>query len=147
MDVSNEPLPRLKLDGSDNSTDVIGAMVNYKQAHSPQQTEDTIHQWFDLYDRTLADAIQTNLELKAGRQENHNTLAAGCPTGQFKDDCEKDRMKALDHVWDVVPSIKKTDATITHLQMALDRVRRGMLKSKIRYDWFQIRASDGNSSY
>jgi hypothetical protein len=57
MEATAGPLPRLKMDGPENSDDVVAAIAKYKTDHTPEQTENAVHIWYDRYDDMLAAAI------------------------------------------------------------------------------------------
>ena len=149
MEATDEPLPRLnlKIGERDNSADIVAAIMSYRQTHTPQQTEDTVHAWFDLYDRTLADAIVGLNDHQSARQENAKTMHQPCPTGEFAADCEKDRQTAVHKLINSDPILNQDNRTVGRIQDGLKGVRNGLRMKNIRYTWFLIRSSDGYGSY
>jgi len=145
MEASDEPLPRLDLNISrrDNSADIVAAIVTYRQTHTLKEAEDTVHTWFDLYDRTLADAIQGFIEHQSGRQTSAKAMHEPCPTGEFKADCEKQRQTETLNLLKTDPTLNKDNRIIGRIQNGLRNVRDGLRMRNIRYSWFMIRTSDG----
>jgi len=47
MALHHGPIPRLMIEGSDNTAEIIAAIKRYKESHTPQQTEKALHDWFD----------------------------------------------------------------------------------------------------
>ncbi len=149
MEASDEPLPRLNMNISqpDNSAAIVAAIVTYRQAHTPKQTEETVHAWFDLYDRTLADAILGFNEHQSTRQTNAKAMHEPCPTGEFKADCEKEQQAAVHNLMQSDPVLNRDNRTMGRIQNGLKNVRDGLRMRDIRYPWFTIRSSDGYSSH
>src|SRR5690242_2824486 len=145
MEAGDEPLPRLNLNigQRDNSAAVVSAIVAYRQTHTLKQTEDTVHAWFDLYDRTLADAVVGLNNHQSARQTDAQTMHAPCPTGEFAADCEKERQAAVYKVLDSDPVLNKDNRVIGRIQDGLKNVREGLWMKNIHYSWFMIRSSDG----
>ena len=149
MEASDEPLPRLDLNISrrDNSADIVAAVVTYRQTHTVKETEDTVHTWFDLYDRTLADAIREFGEHQSARETSAKAMHEPCPTGEFKADCEKRRQAETLNLMKSDPDLNKDNRIIGRIQSGLRNVRDGLRMKNIRYSWFTIRASDGYGVY
>lgn len=149
MEASDEPLPRLNLNISqrENSAEIVTAFLAYRQTHTPKQTEDMLHEWFDLYDRTLADAIVGLNDHQSTRQTNAKTMHVPCPTGEFAADCEKERDAAVHNLMKSDPVLNKDNRTIGRIQSGLKDVRLGLWMKNIRYSWFTIRSSDGYGTY
>ncbi len=149
MEASDEPLPRLNLNISqpDNSAAIVAAIVTYHQTHTPKQTEETVHAWFDLYDRTLADAVLGFNEHQSARQTNAKSMHEPCPTGEFQADCEKERQAAVHNLMQSDPVLSQDNRTMGRIQNGLRNVRDGLRMRDIRYPWFTIRSSDGYSSH
>ena len=149
MEATDEPLPRLnlKIGQRDNSADIVAAIVTYRQTHTLKQTEDTVHAWFDLYDRTLADAILALNDHQSARQTNAKTMHEPCPAGEFAADCEQQRQAAVHNLINSDPVLNQDNRTIGLVQRGLKNVRDGLRMKSIRYSWFLIRSSDGYGSY
>ena len=148
MEAPEGPLPRLDLNIShrDNSAAIVAAIVTYHQTHTLKQTEDMVHAWFDLYDRTLADAIVGFNQHQSTRQTNATAMHEPCPTGEFKADCEKGQQAAVNNLMKSDPVLNQDNRIIGRIQNGLKNVRDGLWMKDIHYPWFTIRASDGYGS-
>jgi hypothetical protein len=149
MEATNEPLPRLNMNISqpDNSADVVAAILSYRQTHTPKQTEDAVHSWFDLYDRTLADAIQAFNDHQSARQTSAKTIHEPCPTGEFKADCEKQQQAEWKNLLKSDPNLNQDNRTMGRIQSGLKNVRDGLRMKNVRYSWFTIRSSNGYDTF
>ena len=70
VSASNGPLPRLKINDAENGEDVVAAVADYKKNHTPAQTEEALHRWYNECDEELAAAIKENIEIKNLRETN-----------------------------------------------------------------------------
>ena len=150
MEATNEPLPRLNLNINqpDNSAEIVAAILAYRQNHSLKQTEDTVHEWFDYYDRSLADAVQGLNDHESARQTSAKAWHEPCPTGEFKAYCEKEHQKEVLNMMKSDPVINKDNRTIGRIQSGLKNVRDALVwKNNIRYSWFTIRSSNGYDTF
>lgn len=145
MEAPEGPLPRLNLNISqrENSGEIVTAFLAYRQTHTPKQTEDTLHEWFDLYDRTLADAIVGFNNHQSARQTSAKAMHEPCPTGEFAADCEKEERAAVNNLLKSDPVLNQDNRVMGRIQSGLKDVRLGLWMKNIRYGWFTIRNSDG----
>jgi hypothetical protein len=86
------PLPSLKMDGAENSDEVIQAIAEYKQKHTPAQIEEAVRQWYDFYDDQLEAGIRDNIDIRTLRQANINNGYELCQEGRDCRKCETRRM-------------------------------------------------------
>ncbi len=92
MEVTAGPLPRLKMDGAENADDVVAAITAYKASHTPEQTENAVHIWYDRYDEMLGAAIQENLDMKVLRDANYSNGFDLCQQSQDYQQCQNRQM-------------------------------------------------------
>jgi hypothetical protein len=64
------PLPRLKMEGTENSDEIIEAIKTYRAKYTAEQTEQAVRIWYERYDEVLAAAIQNNIETRVLRDAN-----------------------------------------------------------------------------
>ena len=50
MDAIANVLPRLRMEGAENSDEIIAAIGQYKASHTPEETEAAVQAWFERYD-------------------------------------------------------------------------------------------------
>jgi hypothetical protein len=143
MEATAGPLPRLKMDGAENADEVVAAIASYKTTHSPQQTEEAVRTWYDRYDQMLAAAIQTNLDLKAIRQANVSNGEDLCQQSQDYEQCQSRRMADYRGQRDDQVEMAKNSALEVRIQHAFGKVRIGLTKNGLRYDWFKVRTTNG----
>jgi hypothetical protein len=67
MEAWSGPLPRLKMEGTENSDELMAAITLYRANHTAEQTERVVRIWYERYDEILAAAIQNNIETRALR--------------------------------------------------------------------------------
>lgn len=147
LEETDGPLPRLNLDGEENADYVTTAIVRYHETHSPQQTEEVVHTWFDRYDQALASAIRDDLDLMAGRYTNTSNENQDCQQSQNSGRCEDQQMAGRRTPSDWSSRKRKDEDLIGRLQQSFITVRRGMRQKKFGYDWFKVRTADGVGSF
>lgn len=65
------PLPSLKLDGVENSDELIQAIAEYKQKHTPVPIEEAVRQWYDFYDDQLEAGIRDKHRYQSSTPSQH----------------------------------------------------------------------------
>jgi hypothetical protein len=142
METSAGPLPRLKMDGPENADEVVAAIAAYKLTHTPEQTEEAVHAWFDRYDQILAAAIQENHDVAALRSANMSNGYALCQESQDYQKCASRQMAEQRGVQsDQQEYIKNNNLTV-RIQHAFMKVRNGLNISNVHYSWFKIRTTN-----
>jgi hypothetical protein len=143
MEVTAGPLPRLKMDGAENADDVVTAIAKYKETHSAQQTEEAVHIWYDRYDEMLAAAIRANIDMKAIREANVTNGYELCQQSQDYQQCENRRMAEMRGARsDQAEATKNTNLEV-RIQHAFMKVRNGLARNNLRYEWFKVRTTNG----
>lgn len=147
MEASAGPLPRLKMDGAENSDEVVAALAKYKTTHTAEQTEQAVRIWYDRYDQMLAAAIQSNLDLKTIRQANLTNVEDLCQESQDYQQCQSRRMTEYRGQRDDQVEIANNVALEVRIQHAFNNVRIGLARNNLRYDWFKVRTTNGIDRY
>ena len=111
MDAAANILPKLRMDGAENSDEIIAAIGEYKASHSPEETEDVVQAWYERYDQDLAAAIQQNSTVNSLREENWSNGNEICREGGDWQKCEG-RRRAEHH--DRVRRMKFLERTFPH---------------------------------
>lgn len=143
MESTAGPLPRLKMDGPENSDDVVAAIAKYKIEHTPEQTENAVHIWYDRYDDMLAAAIKTNIDVTALRQMNYNNGYELCQQSQDYQQCNNRQMAEMRGARNDQVEMTKNNNLEVRIQHAFMKVRNGLMMHGMRYDWFKIRTTNG----
>jgi hypothetical protein len=142
MEATAGPLPRLKMDGAENADDVVAAISQYKASHTPQQTEEAVHIWYDRYDQMLAAAIQQNLDVKTLRDANVSNGYELCQQSQDYQQCQSRQMAEQRGARsDQLEYVKNNNLSV-RIQHAFMKVRNGLQTNNLRYDWFKIRTTN-----
>jgi hypothetical protein len=139
MEATDGPLPRLKMDGPENSDEVLAAISTYKLTHTSEQTEQAVHMWFDKYDQILAAAIQQNHEVAALRSANMSNGNALCQESQDYQHCASRQMAEQRGAQSDQQEYIKNSAAMMRIQQSFQKVRTGLQMSSLRYSWFKIR--------
>ena len=147
MEATAGPLPRLKMDGAENSDEVVTAIAHYKSNHRAEQTEQAVRIWYDRYDQMLSAAIQSNLDIQAIRQANLSNAENLCQEGRDYQQCETRRMAEYRAQRGDQAEIANNVALEVRLQHALNKVRIGLARNNLRYDWFKLRTTNGIDTY
>jgi len=135
------------MDGPENADEVVAAIANYKTTHTPGQTEDAVHIWYDRYDEMLAAAIKENLEMKVLRDANVSNGYDLCLQGQDYQQCQNRQMAEQRGARnDQIQMTKNTNLEV-RIQHAFMKVRNGLTKDRLRYDWFKVRTTNGIDSF
>jgi hypothetical protein len=147
MEATAGPLPRLKMDGAENADDVVAAITTYKTSHTPEQTEQAVRTWYDRYDQILAAAIQSNLYTKAIREANLTNEEQLCQESHDYQQCQNRRMAEYRGQRDDQVEIAKNNSLEVRIQHAFGKVRIGLMKNRLRYDWFKVRTTNGIDTF
>jgi len=139
MEAASGPLPRLKMDGADNADDVVAAIVKYKATHTPQQTEEAVHAWFDRYDQMLAAAMKESMDINTLRNVNTSNGYDLCAESAEPQECRsRQTVNMMGMRSDSNEIIKNTNLE-ARIRSTLVKVLAGLLQNNLHYDWFKIR--------
>jgi hypothetical protein len=147
MEATAGPLPRLKMDGAENADEVVAAIAGYKATHTPDQTEQAVRTWYDRYDEMLAAAIQGNQNISAIRQANMSNSEELCQQSQEYEQCQKRRMAEYRGQRSDQIEMTKNAQLETRLQHAFGKVRGGLMKNGLHYDWFKVRTTNNIDTF
>jgi hypothetical protein len=147
MEVIAGPLPRLKMDGAENADEVVTAIAQFKAAHTPEQTEQAVHTWYDRYDQMLAAAIQENIDMQSLRNANTSNGYDLCQESQDYQKCQSRQMAEMRSARSDSVEMMKNSNLEVRLQHAFMKVRNGLMQNHLNYDWFKIRTTNGIDLY
>jgi hypothetical protein len=145
MELQAGPLPRLKMDGAENADDVTAAIAKYKLTHTPQETEDVVHAWYDRFDSELAAAIQANLDTTSLRAANVNNGYELCQQNQGYEDyqhCRNRQMAEQRGAQHDRTEIGNNTNVVVRIQHSFMKIRVGLTQNGLRYDWFKVRTTN-----
>jgi hypothetical protein len=143
MEGSAGPLPRLRMDGAENGDEIVAAITDFRMTHTQEQTESAVRIWFDRYDEMLAAAIRENLDTKTLRETNYRNGYELCQESQDYAQCHARQMAELRGARiDQIEMTKNSNLEV-RIQHAFLKIRNGLMKSGLRYDWFRVRTTNG----
>jgi hypothetical protein len=143
MDAAANILPRLRTEGAENSDEIIAAIGKYKETHTAAETEEVVQAWYERYDEDLAAAIQQNQVVNSLREENLSNGYEICRQGGEYQSCENRRRAEYTGARHDQATIINNGALEVRIQHVFMRVRSGIMRYNLRYDWFKIRTTNG----
>ncbi len=147
MDATSNPLPRLKMEGIDNTDQIIAEICNYRKTHTPEETEQVLHDWFDEYDSQLRAAIEDTQSRSTLMQENQRNGYELCQQGGDYEKCAKRQMSEAVGVRNDQATIARNSAVIHRLQQAFMKIRNSQFPFTQHYTWFRIRTTNNIDTY
>ncbi len=141
------PLPTLRMESAENSDEIIAAIIEYRRSHTPEETEAAVRTWYERYDQDLAAAIQQNQVVNTLREENSSNGYEMCRESGDWQKCEGRRRAEYTGVRHDQATIMRNAALETRIQHAFMKVRNGMARYNLRYDWFRIRTTNGIDTF
>ena len=142
MEATAGPLPRLKMDGAENADDVVAAIAKYKTTHTPEQTEEAVHIWYDRYDDMLQAAIRENLDVQTLRAANVSNGYELCVQSQDYQQCQNRQMAEQRGARNDQLELAKNNNLTVRIQHSFMKVRNGLQMQNLRYSWFKIRTTN-----
>jgi hypothetical protein len=137
------PLPQLRMDGPENGDEVIAAIGEYKASHTPEETEAAVRAWYERYDEELAAAIRQNQTVSTLREENFSNGNEICREGGDYQSCELRRRAEYTGIRHDQYTLSRNSALEVRIQHAFMKVRGGLMRYNLHYDWFKIRTTNG----
>lgn len=147
MNAAANQLPRIRMDGAENADEIIEAIGEYKASHTPEQTEEVVQAWYDRYDQDLAAVIQQNQTVNTLREENFSNGNEICREGADYQKCEgRRRAEYVGQRHDQYTLIHNNQMEV-RLQHVFMKVRIGISRYNLHYQWFKIRTTNGIDTF
>ncbi len=143
MDGPRNVLPALTMEDAENGDDIVTAIGEYKRTHTPEETENVVHAWYDKYDEELAAAIKQNIVVSVLREENNSNGFELCRDSGNYESCEGRRRADYIGARHDQATINKNVMLEVRIQHAFMKVRNGLMRYNLHYDWFKIRTTNG----
>ena len=143
MEIWSGPLPRLKMEGTENSDEIIAAINTYRGKHTAEETERAVRVWYERYDEILAAAIQNNIETRVLREANTSNGYELCMESRDYQQCNNRQMAEQHGARNDQLQIAKNFNVESRIQQAFMRIRNALMMSNLRYDWFKVRTTNG----
>jgi hypothetical protein len=147
METRKGPLPRLSMEGVDNSDEIIAAIGKYKEKHSPEEVEQAVHDWYDEYDTELNAAITQVNDFRNLRDANVLNGYELCQQSADYEKCERRRQAEMRGARLDNQIIRDNGLHTARIQQAMIKVRGGIMRYNLNYSWFKIRQGNGNGSF
>lgn len=141
------PLPRLNTEDADNSDEIIEAIAKFKDKHNEQETERAIHDWYDEYDEMLTAAIRENKELREQRESTSYHGYEMCQQGVSYKQCQERRQTEIRGNRHDQFVMRDNGMVTGRIQQSFMKIRSGIGKYNLHYDWFKIRNANGYGSF
>jgi hypothetical protein len=142
LQASAGPLPRLKMTGAENGEEVVAAIAQYKQTHTPEQTENVVRLWYQETDEDLATAIKGNLDIKAVREFNMNNGYELCQQSHDYEQCERRRRAEFNGARHDESEIQQNNERIVRIQHSLMNIRNRLVQIGLHYEWLKVRTTN-----
>ena len=142
MEVWSGPLPKLKMEGTENSDEIIAAIGAYQITHTPEQTEKAVRQWYERYDEILKAAIENGMEMQSLRNANSSNSYQLCSEGQNQD-CRAHQIAAQRSAPNDQAEMQRNFNAESRIQQAFMRIRNALWMHRLHYEWFKVRTTNG----
>jgi len=140
------PLPKLKMEGTENSDEILAAISAYQVNHTPEQTEKAVRLWYERYDEILRAAIENGMEMQSLRNTNSSNSYQLCSEGQNQD-CRAHQIAAQRSAPNDQAQMQRNFNAESRIQQAFMRVRNALWMHNLRYPWFKVRTTNGIDSF
>lgn len=141
------PIPRLNLEGIDNVGEIVSAIKKYKESHTPQQTEQTVHDWFDETNDVLTATLRESSNLRDLRESNVNNSNDLCQDSGDWEQCQKLRLADARGARSDQNRIRNDGLITGRIQQAFMKIRGEIQVVGLRYEWFKIQNANGVGTF
>jgi len=131
------------MDGTENSEEIIAAILTSRKTHTAKETESVVRVWFERYDEMLAAAIHNSTETRNLRAANTSNGYELCMESQDYEHCHNRQMaeqRGARH--DQVQMADDLNIE-SRIPQAFMRIRNALCVNNLRYDWFKVRTTNG----
>lgn len=144
INTARGPIPELRTDATDNSSDIVAAISRFKDAHTPQETEAAVKEWFDGEDSQLAYEYSHSGERVAPAWNRYGSSDHAPTTYQQYNE----RMLAQARADQLnQQSFQQSAERRANLQSRLLKVRTGIRGLGLTYEWFKVRCGNSDCRY
>jgi hypothetical protein len=147
LELHKSPIPRLSLEGSDNTLEIVAAVKKYKESHTPQQTEEAFRDWFSETNDMLTAAIRESSNLRDLRESNINNSNDLCQDSGDWEQCQKLRLADARGARSDQNRIRNDGFVTGRIQQAFMKIRNDLTMIGLRYEWFKIQNANGVGSF
>src|SRR5581483_6310786 len=129
------PIPDASFDGTDNSEQIIQAMLAYADKHSPVETEATFRSWYDTEMAMVRKLFVQNIIITQDRvsPSSANALDQYNPYENYQTTRSNTEQRDLSDL----KTMGENQTTVARVMACLTKVKDGLkLKRRLEYDWF-----------
>lgn len=139
-------IPNVFSNGLDNSDQITDAILQFQKTHTPQETEDLVHAWYDKHDALLARAIDENRRINDRAIDRHFLGPDESDARNYRQ-YQQQRMADMVTQRDEYKTKMDNGMLSARIQQTFTKVRSQLQKNNMRYEWFKIRCGNGNCSF
>jgi hypothetical protein len=147
LELHKSPIPRLSLEGNDNTAEIVAAVKKYKESHTPQQTEAAFHDWYSETNDVLTAAIRESSNLRDLRESNINNSNDLCQDSGDWEQCQRLRLADARGARSDQNRIRNDGFVTGRIQQSFMRIRNDLMMIGLRYEWFKIQNANGVGSF
>ena len=147
LELHKSPIPRLSLEGTDNTLEIVAAVKKYKESHTPQQTEAAFRDWFDETNDVLTAALRESSNLRDLRESNLNNSNDLCQDSGDWEQCQKLRLADARGARSDQNRIRSDGFVTGRIQQAFMKIRNDLMMIGVHYEWFKIQNANGVGSF
>jgi len=126
------------------SLSIVSPLAPKAVAHSAKSgLVSWVAAWYGRYDQDLAAAIQDNQTVQSLREENASNGYELCRQGGDYQSCENRRRAEYIGQRHDQYTISRNVALEVRTQHVFMKVRNGLMRYNLHYDWFKIRTTNG----
>ena len=148
LNVRKNPIPRVSLQGEDNTDQVLNAVREFRKSHTVTELESAVHEWFDEHDQILATAAEDNTQISQHNQYRREAQDEGYENNTRDYDQMRQKM-ATERRSQRVDARRNQDnwQAISRIQQTMQKVRMELQMNGLRCEWFRIRQGSGVGTY
>jgi hypothetical protein len=147
LELHRGPIPRLNLEGIDNVGEIVAAIKKYRESHTPQQTEQVVHDWYGEGNDVLTAAIHESSNLRDLRQSSINNSNDLCQDSGDWEQCQRLRLADARGARSDQSRIANDGLVTGRIQQAFQKIRNELQTAGMRYEWFKIQNANGVGSF
>ena len=131
-------LPNIWERDSDNTTEIVQAITEYRKAHTQAETEKVMHDWYDRNVERLTNATDENRRLTSAHDDyNKSSGYQDLKPGDYRQ-YQEAQNAALRHLNDDRARFSQNKATISHIESVLRKVKSSVQTMSLDFDWFKL---------
>ena len=141
-------IPNVWEDDCDNTDAILTAIIDYRRTHTRNETEELMHAWYDKHAERLEHAAEENRRIQRGREEHYEYPYdyGEMKPGDYQQYYEEQRAasrSAYDDQW----RYNENYQLIYHTETVFQKVKYGVRRIGMDFDWFKLRCGINFCTY